>query len=351
MNSHKMCVVLAGLWWLVCPPAAQSQDDDKEPVFEQLMDHIKKDYLSIGAVLQIVGDMQPERTAASTNGFSVANARISARGKLDGAFGYVMQANFISSPAIIDANIYFEFDPRFRLTAGRYKAPFSGESLTGAQSIDFVNRSQVVSALAPGRQIGLQVSGRTSDGRVSYAAGAFNGNSPSTNANDNSDFLYAARAVVSTGLGKGSDEGALDLGASVAHSYDTQFGVPGNQMASFTGRRLLLGTDIRLTSGKALFSAEIVSANLDQSGGPTMKPYGYHVTAGYMVSTKSQLLARWDSFDASDLFTSGGATDWVVLGYNLWPTLATELQVNYIIDVDDSDFKHHQLLLNLQVAF
>jgi hypothetical protein len=70
-----------------------------------------------------------------------------------------------------------------------------------------------------------------------------------------------------------------------------------------------------------------------------------------MVSGKSQLLARWDSFDARDLFNAEGKADWVVLGFNHWPTKATELQVNYIIDVDDNDLKHHQWLVNVQIVF
>ncbi|MDA0329929.1 MAG: hypothetical protein O2958_13090 [Gemmatimonadetes bacterium] len=51
---------------------------------------------------------------------------------------------------------------------------FSRELLTFALAIDFVNRSRVVDALAPGRQMGVQVGGRVGTG-ANWSIGTFSG--------------------------------------------------------------------------------------------------------------------------------------------------------------------------------
>lgn len=332
-------------------PSLIYAEDGAEPAFEKLAEFVKRDYFSMGAVLQVVGDVQAERTLSGNNGFSVANFRLNFRGRLDGGFGYWLQASFTSSPAILDGSMYYEPDPAARITVGRFKSPFSAELLIAAPDIDFVNRSQVVSALAPGRQIGVKLSGKTNNSVFSYAAGVFNGNSPSDNANDNNDFMYVARAAISTTFGDDNHDGNFEIGANVAQSHDSEYSLHGDRMSSFTGHRTIFGADFRLGIRKWLVSGEAIAADLDPGSSEAMKPFGYHLTAGYMVADNSQLLARWDSFDAEDLFITGGKTDWVVFGFNHWPTKATELQANYIIDVDDNALKHHQWLINLQIVF
>jgi len=351
MAQKVMTIFLAGLCLLSLPGIIFADEGSEEPAYEKLTEFLKRDYFSVGAVLQVVGDMQPERQSSGNNGFSVANFRLNFRGELDRGFGYWLQASFTSSPAILDGSMYYEPVPAARITVGRFKSPFSTEFLVAAPDIDFVNRSQVVSALAPGRQVGVKLSGKTNNEVFSYAAGIFNGNSPSENANDNNDFLYAARATIKTELGDADPKSTLEIGANIAQSYDSEYGLPGDRMPLFSGDRILFGADFRLMVRKWLVSGEAIAANLDPGSGETLKPLGYHVTAGYMVSSNSQLLARWDSFDAEDLNILDGKTDLVVLGFNHWPTKATELQVNYIIDADDNELKYHQWLINLQIVF
>ncbi len=56
---------------------------------------------------------------------------------------------------------------------------------------------------------------------------------------------------------------------------------------------------------------------------------------------------RWDSLSPDGIAPE---SDYAVLGYNLWPTQATEVQANYIIPTRGG-VDNHQLLINLQVAF
>ena len=72
--------------------------------------------------------------------------------------------------------MFYKVTPAVRIDVGQFKSPFSYEFLTPSQSIDFVNRSQVVTALAPGRQLGAQIGFEWSEGRYGARVGVFNGN-------------------------------------------------------------------------------------------------------------------------------------------------------------------------------
>lgn len=84
--------------------------------------------------------------------------------------------------------MYYRITPDFSIKAGLFKSPFSYEFLTGSASIDFVNRSTVVNQLAPNRQIGFQLGGNFSGGKLRYKAGVFNGNGLGINQNNDDQF-------------------------------------------------------------------------------------------------------------------------------------------------------------------
>ncbi len=212
------------LGWLLLglagAPALWSQQS-QAPDDQNMVRAVKKDYCSLGFLVQSVADFQPERTLVGSNGFSIANVRILVSGRLQGSFGYLIQTSMIKSPALLDAKVYYEFSPAFAMDFGQFKAPFSAEYLIYAGNIDFVNRSQVVSALAPGRQIGLQGRVWIADRKISYAAGVFNGNGIGANSNDNNDLLYAGRIVFYPGALIGlSSSDHMEIGLNAASSND-----------------------------------------------------------------------------------------------------------------------------------
>jgi len=326
--------------------AANPQDEEDEPLYEQLKNNFKKSYLSLGALLQTVGDFQIDRSLLGNNGFNISNFRMLVYGDLDKSFGYFLQTNFLKSPAILDAKLYYQFSQSFAIDAGLFKAPFSAEFLTGAANIDFVNRAQVVTLLAPGRQIGVQLRGWIGQKLISYRVGLFNGNGFDGNNNDNNKFLYAGRLAFQPVL---SDQASrLEFGFNLAYSEDDNATIGGGFVPGFNGERVLIGGDTRWTLGKYLISSEIIYGKLDPSPGPSSDMIGFHTTLGFMLNDKNQLLFRADSFDPDRL---GADSHLIIFGYNYWPTQVTEVQVNYIINTDDTDIDHHQVLINAQVSF
>lgn len=321
---------------------------EEEPLAEQLRKNFKKEYLKVGFLIQVVGDGQIERSFSGHSGFYVSNLRLILTGKLDKNFGYHFKANFIRSPAILDGFMYYQFSRNFTLDMGFFKAPFSREFLTGAEAIDMVNRPVVVSALGPGRQIGVQARGALdSKSTVQYRLGLFNGNGYGNNNNDNEDFMYAGRLAFFPQVFNDRTAGSLEIGVNAAYSNDDGARIMGS---NFNGKRTLLGGDVRLVASEWLLAAEYIHANLKTDGFEerSFNPNGFYITGGYMPDAKNQLLVRWDGFHPDGLARD---SDLLIFGFNHWPTSMTEFQVNYIINTDDSEFKHHQVLVNAQVAF
>ena len=349
MKSIRFAILFCGVAFalVIATPAGA---DDTGTLLGELRNSFKKDYLSVGALLQVVADVQPERTFSGQNGYSIANMRLNLSGKLDRGFGYFFQANLINEPSVLDARLRWQACEAFVLSAGKFKAPFSKELLTVASDIDFVNRARMIQTFSPGRQIGVMLDGRLAGRRLHVAGGMFNGNRSTTNGNDNNDFLYVGRLTTLLDL-SAADDGSAEFGVSAAHSSDNCLTLPGDVMPCFSGTRLLLGADLRITWRRWLLAGEGLYARLQPTVGGRMEPYGFHATAGYMVSGNLQLLGRWDKYQSEDLFIDGDNSDLVLCGVNYWPSGATEVQINYIVDTDDTDIEHHQVLINVQIVF
>ena len=74
---------------------------------------------------------------------------------------------------------------------------------------------------------------------------------------------------------------------------------------------------------------------------------GLYVTVGWHVEANHQILARWDRYRA---VAASEADDAIVSGYNVWPTSASEVQVNGIFPLRDSVMPY-RLVVNFQIGF
>ena len=314
-----------------------------EPIYNEFIKNFKKDYFTLEMLFQAVADFQPERSLIGNNGFYLSNARLRLLGNLDDNFSYFFQGSFIISPLLLDAAISYKFSDFFKLTAGQFKTPFSKEFLTYAANIDFVNRAQATALLSPRRDIGFQLSGNLIDDLIEYRAGIFNGNGPNKFFNDNNSFLYVGRVAAKSR----TSNNKYEIGVNAGYDENSNSGILGK---SFSGKQTFLGGDVRAEIDKFLFSSEIVMNNLDgsiDSVATKEDPYGYHITIGYKPFSKHQFLLRYDNLSADGIISD---SKFYIIGYNFWPTGVAEIQVNYIINSDNSEFKYHWYLINFQIS-
>ena len=107
--------------------------------------------------------------------FVVRRFRPYLRGRLARHFEFYVNPDFAGGTLTVqDAYVDTIFAPAFRIRAGKGKTPFGFERLHPAANMLFMERA-FPTALAPNRDIGVQVLGDLSGGVVSYLAGVMNG--------------------------------------------------------------------------------------------------------------------------------------------------------------------------------
>jgi Phosphate-selective porin O and P len=342
IGAVRVAGILAVLGGWAMPVAAQ------DSLLAELAHRFRSRPLSLGVLLQVVGEYQNQDRVTGPNGFRVPNFRLRLSGELDGGYGYLVQTNFAASPAILDAALQYRVAESLVLQAGQFKAPFSRELLTGAGDLDFVERSRVVAALAPARQLGVLGRGQVAGGRVEYAAGVFNGNGIGTGANDGGNVLGVGR-LAWWPLGRGPTAPArLELAANFGYSHDSNVNL-GPLIAGFHGRRSLWGLDARYETGRWLFAGEVIGARLAPSTlGTTTHPLGWQTTAGFHPTARLQLLVRWDAMRPDGLAADG---DLLVAGLRAWPTGAIQFRLDDLIDVAHAELASHRVQAGAQVGF
>ena len=107
--------------------------------------------------------------------FVVRRARPIVEGTVWKIFDFRIMPDFGgTSSTLFDGYVEGKFNPAFRVRAGKFKPPLSLERLQSATDLMFVERG-AANALAPQRDLGVQVGGELAGGKLEYQAGLFNG--------------------------------------------------------------------------------------------------------------------------------------------------------------------------------
>ena len=334
----KPLIILTLLIFSTTIASAQNKGEENSDL-KQLQHQFKKEYLSFGVLVQSIWDYQPKRLSGN-NGFSVSKARFKVAGELDQRFGYKLQASITGSPSVVDANLYYKLNSQTTATAGFYKSPFSYEYLTGAASINFVNRSTVVNQLAPKRQVGLQINGSTLSGFLNYTAGIFNGNH--FNQNNDDKFLYVGRLEANL-----TKDNSFLLGLNASYEQKNRTATSGNIQSTFRGEQTLLGSYLTISQKGWMFTGEFIYSWLESNTKTEYNPYGYYASAGYFVTPNTQLLVRWDNFTGDQLAIDSES---IIAGINIRPSNFSKIKINYIIPTEQP-INNSQILAGVQIGF
>lgn len=118
-----------------------------------------------------LGDDSP----AFNDGFLFRRIRPTFEGSIGPLVGFRLTPEFAGDSAtIVDAYIDLKFDPRYTLRVGKLKGPIGLERLQSGGATALIERG-FPTELAPNRDLGAQLQGELAAGRVTYAAGVFNG--------------------------------------------------------------------------------------------------------------------------------------------------------------------------------
>jgi phosphate-selective porin OprO/OprP len=227
-----------------------------------------------------------------------------------------------SGPTIFDAYANYRISPALQFQAGKFKVPFGLEQLVADRDILFNERS-LVTDLVPNRDVAFELHGDLLDGRVSYAAGIFNGTTDGGNSG-NLDFAddraFAGRLFFQP-FRKSSSTVLRGLGFGLAGTYETMSttntaGLPSNTGGSLPGY---------FTDGQQQFFAynpadkAVVGATDDHW---RLSPQGYYyygpfgLLGEYVISEQKVTRAGVAPFDSAHLRNTAWevTASWVLTG-------------------------------------
>ena len=304
------------------------QEADSLRADEAIKEQKKKDKknqhgITIGSrALQISGLVQTEyegfQQTGVNNTFLLHRARLDIKGDIDDNWSYEVYTEFASTTKLLDAYTTYKIADFLKFTAGQFKIPFSIENLIADSQLEFIDRSQVVNALAGrstdvignqnGRDIGIQVNGsfaKVDDHYLfDYTLGVFNGAGYDVTTDNNSHKDIVGRFTVHP---------VENLSLS-ANFYDGQgnYGTPAKNYLRNRG-----GFDARYVTGGLSLTAEY-----DKGTDGVIRRDGWYGQAAYFIIPKKlQLAAKYDTYDPNKVIKTDRT--WIYTGginyfFNNW---------------------------------
>jgi len=307
--------------------------------------------VEIGGLLR-AGARAHSDSGIGAQGFQLFESRLKVSGSVGLVFDYKFVTRYDASRdafQIHDAVLTMPLMPEFQIKFGMFKPSFSHEADVSRADITFVDRSQAVTAIKPGRQIGVEAGGEALEGRLSYGAGLYNGNGRRVT-NDGDNYMFTGRVQFnSIGTIAFYDEFVAQAGLSLGYSTDTSASlgmgiVTGDRSAApritsdFAGERLLLGADMELSyrgltlSGEYLRADFDLDASLGGAGPSETEAYGGYAQFGYRPWGLIEGVVRYDGFRPA----LGADREFMVFGVNMYPDGYARFGVQYATALGDS---------------
>jgi phosphate-selective porin OprO/OprP len=291
--------------------------------------------ITIGSrALQISGLVQTEyegfQAPAATNTFLLHRARLDVKGDINDNWNYEVYTEFAGATKLLDAYTTYKIADFLKFTAGQFKVPFSLESLIADNQLDFIDRTQVVNALAGrstdvignqnGRDIGIQINGSFAkiDNRYlfDYTLGLFNGAGYDVTTDNNQHKDLAGRLSVHP---------IKNLTIS-ADFYD------GVALYTLAGAKAATNNvrDRKGMDARYVFGALALQAEYDRGTDATINRDGWYGQATYFVWRRHlQLAARYDTYDPNEVQVNV-RTNYYTGGLNYFFNDWARLEINYV---------------------
>lgn len=217
---------------------------------------------------------------------------------------YELQLNWADAKPLEDANVSYDLSQGKNLLvikAGQFKVPFGRQELTSSGNQEFVDRSIVSTTFARGRDIGVQVSGLSWDGKIDWRVGAFNGAGRNAIANDNSHLQVDARVTWQPFGPVGFSEGDLNVSSEPKLALAAQFESNDRRRTPTSEKQITWGGDAVLLWRGCFLFAEFFHGRRDPVGMPSYDSKGVALQGGYtFVPSRWEVAARYAVVNPSD---------------------------------------------------
>lgn len=330
------------------------------------------------------------------NGVDIRRARLGCEGEGFDIFFYRFDLDFVTfdqstltRPIIADAYLDTLDLPNIgNLRTGHFREPFSLERLDSTHDLPFLERSSVVNALTPFRNIGLMAFNWNEAETATIAYGLFNENTNDYGENnrDQTGLAGTCRATWLPWYDEASGRGLFHIGGSYSYrhlggNHQRRFAItPEVQLKeglsfrtpSFVDTGLLsignyhvAGTEFNLMLGSLAVQGEYILASGQQTNGQTFFFQGGYVEAMYWLTGENrnynrklalhgavtpfsnffrvrteegvetswgawEAAARISTIDLNDGTIQGGQMTDLTLGLNFYYAVRSRLMFNYI---------------------
>jgi len=263
------------------------------------------------ALLQISNRVQlrwtqdwPE-TDDATGSFRVRRAKTKLEGWIyEKRFMYALQLNWADRDNVLeDALIDWDFTGNglVRATLGQFKVPFGRQELTSSGKQQFVDRAIVSRQFAHGRDVGLRIHGETSAGRLSWAAGIFNGSGRDAVVNTDGKYEFDARVQFAPNGDPGYSESDFESKDRPLYSVAGQYHHNDVGRNEERVKRSTYGFDgVFKFHGVSAF-AEAFFSDVTLNTNPALVSNGFTVQLGYLFpGRRFEVAGRYSWWDPSD---------------------------------------------------
>lgn len=188
-----------------------------------------KHQIRFRGTVHLDGRYLPDDDHGVIDTFQATRARPTIEGSFAEIYDFKLMPDFGQGRTVIqDAYVTARYNPAAQLTVGKFKSPVGLERLQSANDIKWVQRA-APTALAPNRDIGLQLGGDLAGGRFSYQAAFLNGSNDGgssetfTDTDINDDKEWALRLFAHP-FAESENFALRGLGLGIAGTYTDQTG-------------------------------------------------------------------------------------------------------------------------------
>jgi phosphate-selective porin OprO/OprP len=333
---------------------------------------------NFGGRLQLDTAALGSLASAETNDWEVRRAAIYMAGKLVlvAPFSYRFELSALGGHFTTeDTYIRWEHLPYVgSLKLGQYDVPFGLENSMTSFSVNFMERSTVVTALAPGRNAGLQIGRPIAHDRMTWALGAFTAPTYQDSGDASKDYVRIAGRLTGLLIDRLDRETpeCLHLGLSLSTLDSGHFGVeyqtrPEAHLAPYLvntgqipdGKADQFCLETARMEGPLSVQGEVLGARVSREMGPSVNFWGWYAQATWSLTGENrpydreggvfrslvprrpfslkhggrgalELAARYSHVDLNDKDVHGGLMNTFTAGASWYLNANAKIMLNYV---------------------
>lgn len=289
------------------------------------------------------------------------------------AFDKGFETDEIDDYTWFDYRLDIPVSDNMTLSVGKQKEPISMERIMSMVNLPMQERTTTSDAFLPSRNLGIVLSGRTSNERVTWAGGIFNNFIDSGESASDTPTAFVGRTtwlplvsedesnIVHLGLGYRYSNGKLGARFSSSPEFnksptflDTGFSIDNGRIDADSFDTINL--EVSWRRGPYWLHSEYVASRVDSPTYGNLNFSGYHITGSWIVSGEMrdynrksgifrlvpvakdvnrggwgawEISTRWSSTDLQDRGINGGKVDLLSFGVNWWLTPVFNVNLNY----------------------